>query len=203
MTGIITIETTGFGEDAEVLSIEIADARSGRSVFYMLFGTRYHKEWAQAQARNGIAPADVEGLAPFLCRSRLNAVRAVLDGFDGAVVYNAGFIAPILLEAGCIDADFKFCDAMVGARIAMAKLGDAGSKYNDYYGSYCNRSRDDVAEFMSKQESNAGLSFDGGKTCIDWNIYLACIRAGITVDEMLVTAGAPVRGDERVEVVES
>jgi DNA polymerase-3 subunit epsilon len=80
-------ETTGLGPEADVLEFAVVDS-AGRVLLGYRCGPQFAEEWPEAQAVNGIAPADVAGLPTWA--ERYPAFLELVRGRE-LVIYNAPY----------------------------------------------------------------------------------------------------------------
>lgn len=107
---VIDTETTGLGEDDEVLEFGAVDPL-GSKVFHCMVKPVRHAQWPEAQAINKIDPSSVEFA---LTGDQLSPVVAELLGNAGFIVgYNIRFDLRMLAQSGFnLPASLKPCDIM-------------------------------------------------------------------------------------------
>ena len=124
---VIDTETTGLhaGPD-EILQLAITDT-DGKELWNRYYKPTRKTEWPDAQAINGISPADVANCPP-ISEDR-DAIQALIDNAGGICIYNADFDCRFLLRAGLRIGGHRIYDVMLD----FAELyGD----WNDYWESY-------------------------------------------------------------------
>ena len=107
---VLDTETTGLGDDDEVLELGAVDPL-GRKVFHCMVKPSRHTEWPEAQAVNKIAPEDVQFA---LTGDRLSpAVADLLSGAGFVVGYNIRFDLRMLRQSGFVLPEgLRACDVM-------------------------------------------------------------------------------------------
>lgn len=95
---VLDTETTGLkpGID-EILTLSIVDG-AGEIVWDALYKPEHTAEWPEAEAVNGISPADVEGCKGIA--EDVEAVNAILADCEELVIYNARYDLGMLAAVG-------------------------------------------------------------------------------------------------------
>ena len=124
---VIDTETTGITDSDEILQLSIIDGEGG-VLFDSCFRPRAHIEWPEAEAINGISPADVVD-CPTMASCK-DSIQSIIDNADIIIAYNAAFDLNVLKRQGlCIPADTVVIDTM----LLFAEIyGD----YSEYHGNY-------------------------------------------------------------------
>lgn len=125
---VIDTETTGLGEDDEVIEFGAVDPL-GRKVFHCLVKPERHAEWPEAEKINGISPDDVAFALPGSALSP--AVSELLSSAGFIAGYNIRFDLRLLRQSGfAIPEGIRACDIMdlvvehFGKRMSLSKASD-------------------------------------------------------------------------------
>lgn len=109
-TVYIDTETTGLGQDAEILEICVLDD-SGKALVDARCRPQHAAEWPAAQEVHGIAPVDVEGCPTFA--ELAPAIQEHIDAASRVCVYNAMCDMGLLRRAGIEVGGSKLHDTML------------------------------------------------------------------------------------------
>lgn len=95
---VIDLETTGLDPAAdEILQVGITDLQ-GCELWCRYYKPAHTAEWAEAEAINGITPADVAGCPA--AADDADSIQAIVDAAQRVCIYNAEFDAPFLAAVG-------------------------------------------------------------------------------------------------------
>ena len=107
---VIDLETTGLDPTAdEILQVGITDLQ-GRELWCRHYSPRSIKAWPDAEAINGITPADVAGCPA--ASEDADAIQAIVDAAQRVCIYNAAFDAPFLVAVGVSFGDVELHDTL-------------------------------------------------------------------------------------------
>lgn len=124
----IDVETTGFSNNDEILSVSAVDD-DGNVLFDSRFRPEHRKSWKSAEAVNGISPSDVEDCDLFSKHS--DELQDIIDNADVVRGYNVGFDKRMLENQGISFEETDTFDVYreYKDKHGSAKLEEAASNY--------------------------------------------------------------------------
>ena len=126
-TIILDTETTGLESGDEILQLAIVDGE-GKTLFNEYFRPEHTQTWPEAEAVNGIRPADVVDKPPLSVHRK--QIQRIIDDTDIIVIYNAEFDLGMLRRQGIrIPREAVIVDMMI-------LFAEIYGEWNDYYGNY-------------------------------------------------------------------